>query len=156
MPGLESKAASRIALNTALLSVSVGIFFLVVSLRAQLILPQLVAAQLVFPIPLLLTSILSYSKIAYRDRVERWDTLGWVSFVIGYALILNVIGILLDGTVSETVSLAFFGLSWGMTLLYSAVDVSYERDHLRERLVKDSLFIGLQVAFGALVVLGVV
>ncbi len=156
MPGLESKAASRISLNTALLSVAVGIFFLVVSLRSQLIVPQLVAIQLVFPIPLLLTSILSYSKVGYRAQTERWDTLGWVSFIVAYALILNVIGILLSDVVGLGVSLLFFAVSWLMTLIYSVVDISYERNHVKERLAKDSLFIATQLLFGVIVVLGVV
>lgn len=156
MPGLESKAASRIALNTSLLSVAVGIFFLIVTLRAQLIVPQLVAVQLVFPIPLLFTSILSYSKVGYQSKTDRWDTLGWITFIIAYALILDVIGILLGETVGDTVSLLFFAASWGMTLVYSAVDISYERDHLNERVVKDALFVGIQLVFGVLVVLGVV
>ena len=154
VPGLESKSASRIALNTALLSVAVGIFFLVVSLKAQLIVPQIVAIQLVFPIPLLLTSILSYSKVGYRERTERWDALGWITFVIAYALILNVIGIILGNTVSVTVSPLFFAASWTMTAIYSIVDVSYEKSHLRERVAKDTLFIATQLLFGVAVVLG--
>jgi hypothetical protein len=155
LPALESKAASRIALNTSLLSVAVGIFFLVVSLRSQLLVPEIVAAQMVLPIPLLLTSILSYSKVGYKDRIERWDTLGWITFILGYALILNVIGILLAGYVGLRVSLIFFGGSWTMTVVYSMVDISYERTHLRERAVKDALFIGTQLVFGVMVVLGV-
>lgn len=155
MPALESKSASRIALNTSLLSVAVGIFFLVVTLRFQLILPEIVAIQLVLPIPLLLTSILSYSKVGYRQRVERWDTLGWMTFILAYALILNVIGILLAGTVSLRVSLVFFAASWIMTAVYSLVDISYQRDHLRERLAKDALFVLTQLVLGVMVVLGV-
>jgi hypothetical protein len=155
LPGLENKSSSRIALNTSLLSVAVGIFFLVVSLKAQLIVPQLVAAQLVFPIPLLLTSILAYSKVGYRSQTERWDALGWITFVLAYAMILNVIGILLNTTVSEAVSVSFFGLSWAMAVIYSLVDISYAREHARERMAKDALFIGTQAVLGLLVVLGV-
>jgi hypothetical protein len=154
MPALESKAASRIALNTSLLSVAVGIFFLVVSLRSQLLVPEVVAAQMVLPIPLLLSSILAYSKVGYKDRIERWDTLGWITFILGYAMILNVVGILLAGYVSLRMSLLFFGASWTMTIVYSVVDISYERSHVRERLAKDALFIVTQLLFGVLVVLG--
>ena len=154
MSKLSVKASSRIALNTRLLAIAIGIFFLTINLRAELLFQNILVIQLVMSIPLFLTSTLSYSKIGYRSKVERWDTLGWVTFIFGYAFILNVIGILIGKTISLEISIIFFIFSWILTLIYSSVEISYNRSAIKERLTKDTLFIIIQFILGLMVVLG--
>jgi hypothetical protein len=154
MRNLPSKASSRIALNTSLLTVAIGIFFLTINLREEVLLQKIVAIQLVLPIPLFLTSTLAYSKIGYRMQIEKWDTLGWMTFILGYAFLLNVIGILIGYISGIVVAMIFFACSWILAVIYSLVDITYNKSAIKERLCKDILFISIQFVFGVLVVLG--
>lgn len=154
MSKLSAKASSRITLNTSLLAIAIGIFFLTINLRAGLLFQNILVIQLVMSIPLFLTSTLSYSKIGYRSKVERWDTLGWVTFIFGYAFILNVIGILIGKIISLEISIMFFIFSWILTLIYSSIEISYNRSAIKERLIKDTLFIIIQIILGVMVVSG--
>jgi len=143
-------------LNTFLLTLSIGVFFLTINLRQELLLQKILLAQLILSIPLLLTSTLSYSKIGYREKVEKWNLLGWITFVIGYAFLINVVGILVGNVLSVSLSLIFFATSWILTVTYSLVDISYEKTTLKERMSKDLLFILIQIVLGVLVVLKII
>jgi hypothetical protein len=154
-PQLAVKSGSRITLNMFLLSTAIFAFFTTINLRRELLFQPVLLVQLVISIPLLLTSTLAYAKVGYRERVERWATLGWVTFDLGYAAILNVIGIMVGNIISTTLAVVFFSVSCGLTLIYSAVDISYSGSVASERISKDLLFIVVQVAFGLLVALKV-
>ncbi len=155
MSVLESKSSSRIALNRSLIAISAGVFFLTINLREELLFQKILLVQLVFSIPLFLTSILAYSKIGYREKVAKWNVLGWVSFIFGYTFLLNVIGILIGNIISVKIAVLFFLFSWLLTIIYSLVDVIDNRTAIKERLAKDSLFILIQIFLGLLVVLGI-
>jgi hypothetical protein len=148
------KAANRISLNSQLLPAAIGIFFITVNLRSEILLQKAVAIQLSLAIPLLLTSTLAYSKLGYREKVERWNVLGWVCFAIAYSFIINVIGILLANIVGKDLSTTFFLTVWSLAFIYSMIDVSYDRKVLKERFIKDFFVIFIQVSLGLFVALG--
>ena len=156
MSKLSIKATSRISLNTALLSIAIGVFFLTINIRQELLYQKILLAQLVVSIPLFLTSILAYSKVGYRRKIEKWNMLGWITFILGYAFILNVIGILIGKFISIDISIVFFASSCILTLTYSYIEISYNKLAIKERIIKDSIFIATQLIFGLLVVLGLV
>lgn len=79
--------------------------------------------------------------------------MGWLTFALGYAFLLNVIGILLAKTSGITISIIFFASSWFLAIAYSLVDISYDRTVIRERIYKDLLFILVQVFLGLFVAL---
>lgn len=146
------KANSRITLNTRLLAIAIGIFF-VINLRPELLTMRTLVIQLVLSIPFLLTSTLSYSKMSYKKQIENWNTLSWVTFNVGYSFIVNAIGILL-GRFNVGISLLFFVTSWVLTFIYSYIYLRYEKDKLTERIIKDGLCILIQLFLGLFVVLG--
>ena len=156
MPELTPKASTRVALNSGLLALVMGIFFLTINLKSELLSQEIVVIQLVLSIPLFLTSTLAYSKVSYKKHPEKWDKLGWITFTLGYAFILNVVGILIGRMISILISMIFFASSWILALVYSFVHISYDRSKIKERIVKNTFFISVQLFFGLLVVLGVV
>ena len=156
MDNNHAKAANRIALNTRLLAVLITVFFLTINLKKELLMQKILAVQFILPIPLLVTSILAYSKVSYREKIARWDKLGFITFILGYAFLSNVIGILIGNIIGKTVALIFFAATWIFALIYSAVDISYDKSVMKERLIKDGAFILIQLIFGVLVVLGVI
>jgi hypothetical protein len=106
--------------------------------------------QLAVAIPFLVTSSLSYAKIAYRSsrEADRWDTLGWLGHSIGYTAILNSTGILLYDRGFVRVAWVFLGVVVALFLTYSIVDVHAKRKRFKEKLWKllfyfSLLFIGL-------------
>jgi len=153
---LYRKAHGRIQLNSSLIAIAIGTFFLTINLKPTLLLKPLVLLQLVIAIPCLLTSTLSYIKASYRDQVRKWDILAWLTFMLGYAFILDVVGILIKDISGPKISIIFFLCSWILALMYSFVDISYSRAVVKERILKDSLFILIQLIFGVFVVLGII
>lgn len=151
-----AKSQSRIQLNIFLLTAAFTVFFFIISLKEELLFYKIFLIQLISSIPFLLTSTLSYAKVSYREKIKRWDRLGWISFIIGYAFLLNSIGILVGNIISLSISLIFFGISWALTIIYSLIDISYEKTVWKERVIKDSVFILLQIIFGVLVVLKII
>ena len=156
MSAISAKASTRIALNRSLLAIIIGVFFLIINLREELLFQKILTIQLILAIPLFITSILSYSKMGYSNEIKKWNILGYITFIFAYAFLLNVIGILLGNIVGVTIALIFFASSWILALTYSFVDISYDKSVIKERIIKDSLFISIQIIFGVLVVLGVI
>jgi hypothetical protein len=151
-----TKAQTRMQLNGFLLSISMTGFFIIIGLRQELFLQKILLLQQLLSIPLILTSSLAYSKVAYREKVEKWDRLGWITFIIGYAFLMNVVGILIGNLISKSISLLFFAASWLLTIIYSGVNIHYGKTTFKERAIKDLLFISLQLFFGVFVVLKIV
>ncbi|MCK4635023.1 MAG: hypothetical protein KAT37_04065 [Candidatus Aenigmarchaeota archaeon] len=155
MPEPE-KATSRIAMNSRLIAVITAVFFLIINLKIEILTQNgLLALQLVLAIPFLFTSTLAYSKLGYRKETKRWNTLGWITFIIGYAFMLNTIGVLVGRYVDVLFGVLFFLANWILTIIYSLIDISYEKSVIKERLVKDSFFILIQIFFGLFILLGV-
>ena len=153
MPEPE-KAKSRIAMNSRLIAVITAVFFLTINLKIEILIQNgLLALQLVLAIPFLFTSTLAYSKLGYRKETKRWNNLGWVTFIIGYAFMLNIIGVLVGKYVDVLFGILFFLINWILTIIYSFVDISYDKSVIKERLTKDLFFILIQVFFGLFVLL---
>jgi len=155
MPEPE-KAKSRIAMNSRLIAVITAVFFLIINLKIEILTQnEFLALQLVLAIPFLFTSTLAYSKLSYRKETKRWNTLGWITFIIGYAFMLNIIGVLVGKYVDVLFGVLFFLVNWILTIIYSLVDISYEKSVIKERLAKDLFFILIQIFFGLFILLGV-
>ncbi|MBI2405829.1 hypothetical protein HYV21_02145 [Candidatus Microgenomates bacterium] len=156
MANVPPKATTRVALNNSLIAITIGVFFLTINLKQELLLPRVLILQFILAIPLLFTSSLAYSKVGYRDKIERWNKLAWITFILGYAFILNVIGIFVGNIIGTLESIVFFIITWVLVIIYSLVDLSYKQTVLRERLAKDSIFILIQLILGMLPTLGVI
>ena len=79
--------------------------------------------------------------------------LGWGSFILGYGMLINVVGILVYGLIGAIPALLFFALNIILTLIYSAVEVSYNRHALGRRIAKDMVFILLIFVLGLMPIL---
>ena len=156
MEPTPSKAANRVSLNRSLLAIVIGIFFLTLNLKQELLSQKILALQLILAIPLFTISMLAYSKVGYRKEIKGWNILGWVTFTFGYAFLFNVIGILVGEFIGVTLALAFFATSWILMLIYSFVDINYNKSVIKERIIKDSLFILIQLLLGVFVVIGLI
>ena len=145
----QGKSNDRILMNTSLIVVAFTAFALIVTLQAQLLVAHYVLTmQLVLAIPLLLTSTLANAKLAYTRHAGHWETLAWATFVFGYGFLLNVVGILIFLLIGLFPAALFFGVNIFLTLVYSAVEISYNRKAMARRLFKDLVFILILFVFG--------
>lgn len=151
----HAKSNSRILMNTSLVVVAFAIFGLIVALESSLLASSVVVTiQLSMSIPFFFTSMLANSKLTYTKHAHHWDTLGWGTFVLGYGFLINVVGILVFILIGALPAIAFFALNIVLTLIYSAVEVSYNHKALPRRMAKDIVFILIIFLLGIVPVLG--
>ncbi len=154
--GKISDIGPRIDINLALLGIAFVLFTLVVTNSPELLKQNIfLATELTLVIPLLITSCSAKLKIITRSFNKAWRKLGFYTYLVGYAMLLNVIGIFLQIFVSINISLLFFGVNIFMALLYSVFEIVEKSDTFSSKWLKDLLFILLLVLGGILPALGV-
>ena len=147
----KAKADFRVLINVTLLGICFTIFTFIVAIRPQLLTQNVfLTLQLACSIPFMTSSALARSKQGYTIRENKWDTFGYVTFILGYTFLINVVGLLLSYLISFNVGLIYFCVNAGLAVTYSAVDVSYDRHRLKGRAIKVVIFILLLVILGVL------
>jgi len=145
----QGKSNARLFMNTALIGVAFTVFALLVGLTSNtLIRNEILTMQLVLSIPFLLTSTLANSKLSYTLHERHWDTLGWSCFIIGYGFLLNVVGIFVYFLLGFLPAFGFFVVNILLMMIYSSVQISYDRHSIRRRIMKDLVFVIIILVFG--------
>jgi len=149
------KAKLRLNINNTLLTVSFTIFALIVTLNPPLLKSSfIIPLQLTLSIPLLLTSIFARSKLAYANKPEMWNEYGFFTFLIGYAFLINVVGILLSISINPKFGLIFLSFNLVMAISYSIFEIIEKKEKLASRIKKDLFFAALLLFGGILPSLG--
>jgi len=148
---------TRLMINSMLVGAVVTMFFIVASLQQKLLLENpLLAIQMIAAVPFLVTASMANSYIEHTENKKLWYNFGWLSFIIGYAFTLNSIGILISLITSIKIGLTFYFFSFLLPIIYSFILVKFEKKSLMERVVKDAVFLGLQLVLGVFVILGLI
>ncbi len=145
----------RMYINLYLLTVCFTIFALIVSLNSALLNNFLFSIQLVASIPLFFSSILARSKLGYVRKERMWEVYGHFTFLLAYAFLMNVVGILFSSAQNANTGLIFLGINIVCALVYSLVELIEDGSQMRSRLLKDVLFIAVIFFGGILPVLQV-
>jgi len=149
----NAKNSSKLKISTELIAVSFLIFIFILTVKPEILSTEkIVAAQMVLSIPFLLTSALIRSKMTPRKMI-RWEVLGYISFILGYAFLVNTVGILIS-LYALFIGILFFVVNWILVLTYSSVDISYHKSRIKSRFLKDGFFILVQIFLGLLPALG--
>ena len=155
MKDLTEKITSRIDINRTLLEICFIIFALIVGLNPTLLREnKFISIQLTFAIPLLLSSIFYRSRLLYGKKIAEIEKFGFVSFIIGYSFLINVLGILLSLLVSVIIGISFLIFNIVLAVIYSLVEIQINKKKIKERFFKDLLFALLIVIFGILPSIG--
>jgi hypothetical protein len=150
------KEGTRISINLALLGICFTLFTFLIAFNPKILQENIwVTLQLVCAIPLLMTSLLARSKSTYTPEIKQWKYIGFITYLISYAFLINVIGIFLINSVLPLVGFMFFGLNIILALVYSSLEISYDSKKKTERLVKDFVFAAILIFLGVLPALGV-
>jgi hypothetical protein len=155
MKDLAEKTKSRIDVNRTLLQICFVIFALIVGLNPTLLREnKFISIQLTFAIPLLLSSIFYRSRLLYGKKIAELEKFGFISFIIGYSFLINVLGILLSILVSVIIGISFLIFNIVLAVIYSLVEIKINKKKIKERFFKDLLFALLIVIFGILPSIG--
>jgi len=148
--------SSKIDINLALLGIGFVLFTLIITLNPLLLKENyLLAMELTLVIPLLITSCSARIKNITHPNNKVWKKLGFYTYLFGYAMLINVVGIFLQLFVNFEISLLFFGLNIFMALLYSIFEIIEKSDSFSTKWYKDLLFILLLVFGGILPAMGI-
>lgn len=150
-----TKVNTKLMINSMLLGAVVSMFFLVSSLQQKILSDHpLLALQMVLAVPFLVTACIASTFIGKEENRKMWYNFGWFTFLIGYAFTLNSIGIIISSVTSIAIGLTFFTFSCGLPLIYSFMLVKYENGNAKERIIKDGIFIAIQLLFGVSIIFG--
>ncbi|MHA1266851.1 MAG: hypothetical protein ACTSRS_16560 [Candidatus Helarchaeota archaeon] len=147
------RAEINVAENSRLLAVAIAIF-VVIFIYKDVIPVALfgwVIAQLVLSFPLFYKSSDGYEKLAYRDELK-WKWFAKLLNSTGTALVFNAIAIIIY-SFSLAFSLIFFGVTWGIEIIYSILDIKERRANFKKRLFKSLWYLSLQIIFGLGIIL---
>jgi hypothetical protein len=148
---ISRKARDRLDLNKTFLTICFSVFTFIIALNPDLLKENLfLSIELTLAIPLFLTSLFARSKLAYAEKTKLWENYGFITFVLGYAFLINIIGILLSLFINLNVGMLFFGMNIISPLIYSTLEVIENKSKLKSRIIKDLFFILLLIFGGIL------
>lgn len=145
---------ARIHFNFTLIAVATSSLFFIAAIRPNILRDsELFTLQLICSIPLLLTSAVAAKRsLVSKSAPVFWSYSRYLS-IIGYAFIINAIGILVAVLTNWIVVTIFFTINIINPLLYSYLRISYDRNTVQDRIVRDGLFIILIIFLGLIVAL---
>ncbi len=145
------KGPARIIINNFLCAFAIALLVIYLKEISKQNTFDIIILQLTAAIPFLFTSSLSYTKISYRHPNEYhvWNNTAWLTHTIGYFLIINALFLILVFNKKYTIAFVFLGITIGLTLLYSIIDIVLDKKRLSEKLGKEFFYISC-VVFGSL------
>ena len=142
-------------INLGLLSASITFFIFSVTINHDLLKNNLfLALQITLAIPLFITSIMARVKLAYTPHFKKWGRYGFITFILGYAFLINTIGLLLSNIINLRIGMVFFGVCIVSDLIYTIMG-SLEKKNWIKSLYKDLLYILILIFGGILPSMGV-
>ena len=148
---LESKVPLELRFNTTLLTAAFFMLILVIMFSPHLFGSNLFfGIQLVLSIPLIATSSLVRVKIISEQESSVLYSFGHLVFVLGYATLINSLGLLLSMTALPFIGTLFLLANICMALIYSLMLIIEGKEAFVKRAVKDLLFCSLIIFLGIL------
>ncbi|MCX6816234.1 MAG: hypothetical protein NT120_05295 [Candidatus Aenigmarchaeota archaeon] len=150
----ESKVPLDLTIDTALLMVAFVVLMLIATVSPSLFeRSYMMAIEIALSIPFLASSAFVRVKMMGMPESAVLDRFSYVTFIIGYALIINTIGIMLSITVSSFVSILFLAMNVAIALAYSTALVTDHMEMAKQRFGRDLLFTIIIVVLGILMVI---
>lgn len=149
----EFKSGVRVTITSMLIGICFTVFALVWAFDRNIKFNHFIMSQLIFAMPILYYCTTAYSKLGYKKNAGLWNKYAVVTFIIGYSLIINAIGIMIYVADLVVNAILFFLLVWVLDIIYSICEVAEDRKNLPERLIKTGFFILMTFCLGLFVIL---
>jgi len=151
---IQAKAKSKMEINLWLLGIVFTLFTLIITINPDLIRQNnFLSLQLVLAIPLLCSSIFARSKLGHSQKVNLWETYGYLTYILAYSFLINVVGIFLSVLVNLQIGLVFWIGNILSALIYSLLEIIGDKEKIGSRIPKDLIFIIIIIMFGILPVI---
>lgn len=136
------KGSDRIQINNLLVAICIPTLTIIISLSDH-ILNEASIIQLSIAIPFLVSSSLSYAKIAYRPESEFkiWDRLGWLLHSLGYIMIINSTALIIYFNKHIYISWILISISTLLFIIYSLIDILMKVQRRKEKIIKLALYL---------------
>lgn len=152
---IQLKAKFKSEINLYLLAIAFTLFTFIVAINPALIRNNVyLSLQLTLAIPLLISSTFARAKLSYSKKPATWELYGFATFILAYAFLVNVVGILLSTLVGVGIGIVFWGVNIFLALVYSSLEVRESKATISSRLWKDIVFIALILVAGLFPILG--
>jgi hypothetical protein len=138
-----------------LLGICFTVFTFLIAINQEILKNNIfISLQIVCAIPFFMTSLLAKIKGSRMIGENIWDSLGYQTYILGYAFLINVVGIFLISFISLLAGIIFFFINIVLAIVYSYVEVYYNKKRLKERIIKDLEFLIIIIFLGILPALG--
>lgn len=136
------KARVKLDVNLWLLAITFTIFTFIVAVNPALVRSNVfLSLQLTLAIPLLSSSIFARNRQSYGTNSAAWEIYGFLTFVLAYSFLINVIGILLTTLISANIGMIFWIVNIATAFMYSLLEVLEGESSVWSRAWKDGLFV---------------
>lgn len=153
---IQEKSKLKTEINMSMLSVAFLLFTFIATIEPDLIRHNaFLSLQLTLSIPLFCTSIFARSRLQHSKQARIWDHYGYITYILAYSFLVNVIGILLSTIVSVHIGLIFWAVNIVSAIVYSLMEIREDGTRFQLRCIKDSTFALILIAFGILPALGI-
>jgi hypothetical protein len=150
----EIKSIVHVTKDVTLLFIAFTIFTFIATISPDMLKNHiLLSLQLVLSIPLFMSALLSRSRLGTSVNAQILDRFGSITFLIAYAFLINVVGIILDLIVTVAVSEVFFAANVLMVIIYSAVKGIHDKRERNFQISQDVVFLIFIILFGLLPVI---
>lgn len=139
---LVNKVNLRVDLNLSLLVICFTIFTLIIAINPLILKKNtILTAELVLAIPLLISSSFARIRMIYSNKREVWNNFGFVTFILAYGFVINVIGMFLTFLIGLKISMLFFVANILSAISYSLIEIIENKGKVISRFYKDLFFI---------------
>jgi len=105
-----SRSSMQVAFTTRLLGMTITLFMLILTIKAELLDYNYVAWQLSLAIPILFAALISNSKIIDEGSFEKYKTFNLIVNSLAISLVANTIGLLISKYISLYIGLSYFSI----------------------------------------------
>ena len=144
----------RTKLSNVLIGVAISSLFFISAFNPEIFKTNVwFVSQLILSVPILLSAALFSSKIITAKNPFGVKIYSSLLFSVGYAFIMNAVGIIVSMLAGANIAPIFFGINILNALIYSGVMIVSEKQKFSHRLYKDAMFIITLIVGGVLQVI---
>ena len=152
---IQGKAKIKLEVNLWLLAIAFTLFTFIVTINPGLIRENVfLSLQITLAIPLLCSSMLARAKLCYSEKPGKWESYGFITYILAYGFLINVVGILLSILASIEMAIYFWVLNIISAVIYSTLEVTEDNEKISDRILKDGVFVVILLLLGILPALG--
>jgi hypothetical protein len=108
------RSSMHVTVAARLLGMTITLFILILTVKAELLDYTLIAWQLSLAIPLLVAALLVNTKIISEDTFNKYRNFNLLMNTLSIALVINTIGLLISKYISHIIGISYFILFIGI------------------------------------------